>query len=338
MFRFEEPTYLYFLLVIPVVLIGYYLLQLRSKKLRNKLASEPLFKRLAPNFSVLRQNIKFAMLLSALALLFVSWANPQWGRKKEKLKAQSSDIFVALDISQSMMATDISPNRLERAKRLAQNIVRSAKGNRVGLIYFAGNAYLQMPLSEDFSAAELFLQSANTDLAGTQGTAISEAIDLALRAFEDDKDYQRAMVIITDGETHDESVIEKVKDARQKGLVIFTVGIGTEEGGFVPFTERGREQFKRDKQGNPIKSKLNVPMLKDMADASGGSYYLIQEGNKIVPALKKELDKIEKQEVDRRSFSEYASYYQYFLFFGLIFLVFELIWPDGIKKLKQSAV
>jgi len=338
MFRFEEPSLLYFLVAIPIMLLLYFLFIRMDKARKGKLSSAGLFERLAPNFSSFRQHLKFGFLLLAASLLCISWANPQWGMKKEKAKAESSDIFIALDISQSMMATDISPNRLERSKRLAQNIVRSLKGNRIGLIYFAGNAYLQMPLSQDFSAAELFLQSANTDLAGTQGTAINDAIDLASRAFEEDKKFQRALVIITDGENHEDALIEKAEDAKELGLVIYTVGVGTEEGGFVPYMERGREQYKRDAEGNPVKSKLNVDMVRDLAAAGGGSFHLIQEGGKIIPELKKQLEKLEKQEIERKSFSEYASYYQYFLAFGILFLILEFLWPNGASQKNRKSI
>jgi len=339
MFRFEEISYLYLLAAVPVLVLLYILYVFWVKKDRSKLSEDKLFSQLAPGFSWPRKYFKFALLLFSLAFLFVGWANPQWGNKKEKVKAKSSDIFIALDISQSMMAEDISPNRLERAKRLAINIVKSLKGNRVGLILFAGNAYLQMPLSSDFTAAQIFIQSANTNQAGTQGTAISEAIDLALRAFQDDAQFQRALVVVTDGENHDEEAIAKAKEAREKGLVIFTVGVGTEEGGYVPYEERGREQYKKDKAGVAIKSKLNLNLLRDLSDAGNGKYYLIQQGEKVVNELKAEIERIEKQEVEQRSFTEYASYFQYFLAIGLLLMLVEyLINNNSSGKIRKSII
>lgn len=309
------------------------------KRDRSRLSESTLFDQLAPGFSWPRKYLKFALLLLSLAFLFVAWANPQWGNRKEKVTAKSSDIFVALDISQSMMAEDISPNRLERAKRLAINIVSGLKGNRIGLILFAGNAYLQMPLSSDLAAAQIFIQSANTNQAGTQGTAITEAIDLAQRAFEDDVDYQRALIVITDGENHDDVAIAKAKEARGNGLVIFTVGVGTEEGGYVPYEERGREQFKKDKDGVIVKSQLNLDLLRDLADAGSGKYFLIQQGEKIITELKSEIERIEKQEVEQRSFSEYASYFQYFLGFGLLLMLIEyLINNNSSGKVRKSII
>ena len=176
-------------------------------------------------------------------------SNPQWGTKKDKVKAQSADIFIAFDISQSMMAQDISPSRLERAKRFTEKLIRSLKGDRVGLIYFAGDAYLQMPLTNDYAAAELFIKSANPNLAGTQGTAIDEAIDLAVRAYEEDVKHQRALIIISDGEDHDEDAISMAKEGADAGLVIYTIGVGTETGAYIPFMNRGRTEFKKDDEG-----------------------------------------------------------------------------------------
>lgn len=338
MFRFEHSEYLLSFICIPILIGLYVLYYFWSKRDVGRLSEAALFEKLAPQLSWLRRNLKFFLLLLALSFICLSWANPQWGNKKEKVKAQSSDIFIALDISQSMMSQDISPNRLERAKRLTQNIIQSLRGNRVGLIFFAGSAYLQMPLSSDHAAAELFVQSANTDQAGTQGTAITEAIDLASRAFEEGEQHQRALVIITDGEDHDGAAIEKVRQAREKGLIVFSIGVGTEEGGFIPFMERGREQFKRDGSGQPVKTRLNIQLLKDLANAGDGNYYLIQEGTKIVSDLKLELERIEKMEVEQKSFSDYASYFQYFLGIGIFFLVIEYLISNSASGKNRKSI
>lgn len=271
-----------------------------------------------------------------LASMIMAYANPQWGNKKEKIKAKSTDVYIALDISQSMMAEDVSPNRLERAKRLTQNVIQALKGNRIGLILFAGNAYLQMPLSSDYSAAQLFVSSANTGQASTQGTAISEAIDLALRAYEPGKGNQRALIIITDGENHDDEAIAKAREATGEGLHIFTVGIGTIEGSLVPYRVQGREQFKRDENGNPVKSILNIELIEELARAGNGSSFLIGQGNQIVTGIKRDIDLLEKDEVEQRAFTDYTSYFQYFLIFGIIFLIFEFIISDKKSNLSTS--
>ena len=192
-----------------------------------------------PDASVSRLWVKNVSVLLGLFFLFVAAANPQWGTKKEKMKVESADIFIAFDISQSMMAQDISPSRLERAKRFTEKLIRKLKGDRIGLIYFAGDAYLQMPLTTDYAAAELFVKSANPNLAGTQGTAIDEAIDLAMKAYEEDVRHQRALIIITDGEDHEGKANAKAIEGANDGLVIYTIGVGTENGTYVPYLNRG---------------------------------------------------------------------------------------------------
>ena len=332
MFRFEQIEILHTLWVIPILVLIYWMYISYRKRQLNELGRIDLLKRLAPGLQSRTKHGRFILLIAALAMLLIAYANPQWGTKKEKTTAQSSDIFLALDISQSMMAEDISPNRLERAKRLTQNIIQTLRGNRLGLIYFAGSAYLQMPLSSDYAAAQLFVSSANTGQASTQGTAIAEAIDLAMRAYEEDKPFQRALIVITDGENHEEAVIQKAQEAKEKGLTIYVIGIGTEEGAFVPFISQGREQFKRDESGSPVKSSLNVELIQDLARAGGGRAYYIGDGNEIFNKLKREIALLEKQEVEQRAFSDYASYFQYLLAMGILLLLIEFIIPENLSN------
>lgn len=299
----------------------------------NQLGSAYLLSRLVPGRSDRRAHSKFALFLFCMAALIIAYANPQWGSKKEKVTARSSDVFIALDISQSMMAEDISPNRLERSKRLTNRIIRSLRGNRIGLIFFAGNAYLQMPLSSDYSAAQLFVSSANTNQASTQGTAISDAIDLTLRSFEEDQPAQRALIIITDGENHDDEAIRKAEEARESGLYVFSIGVGSPEGAYVPELIQGREQFKRDNNGEPVRSQLNTALIKDLADKGGGKSFLIGDESTLQADLKNEIDRLEKQEVEQRSFSDYSSYFQYFVALGIFLILVEFIIPER-QKLK----
>ncbi len=333
MFRFEYNSALWLLWIIPVLAGIYWLFQLWRGQQQRQLASDNLFNRLAVGYSAIRQHYRMLLFLISFLMLIIAYANPQWGNKKEKMKAQSSDVFIALDISQSMMTEDISPNRLERAKRLMQNVAQNLKGNRIGLIFFAGNAYLQMPLSNDYSAAQLFITAANTNQATTQGTTISEAIDLALRAYEEGKNNQRGLIIITDGESHDDDAIAKAKEAAEKGLNIFTIGVGTSEGAFVPYINQGRQQYKRDDYGNPVKSALNTELVNDLAKAGGGKSYLIGEGNTILTDLKKQIDLLQKQEIETRAFTDYASYFQYFIALGLLFLILEFVIPEQNIKI-----
>lgn len=333
MFRFEYPPHLIWLWLIPALIVLYFISLKYLRRQRSKMGDERLLGRLVSGETKYRRHIKISLVLAAVLSLILAAANPQWGNKKEKVTVKSSDVFIALDISQSMMAEDISPNRLERAKRLAQNLVHALRGNRIGLIYFAGNAYLQMPLSNDYSAAQLFVSSANTRQASTQGTAISEAIELAMRAFEEGKSTQRAMIILTDGENHDDEAVTKAEDALEMGLNIYTIGVGTTEGAFVPYATQSGEQFKRDEQGNPVTSALNPELISSLAQAGNGKSYMIGEGNSIITDLKRAIDLLEKEEVEQRAFTDYNSYFQYLIAAGLLLLIIQFLIPDRRKLL-----
>ena len=323
MFRFENPQHLGLLSIVLIVVLLYIVYSFWQNRNLDRIGKRALIIRLVPGLSKYRSRLKITLILISLLFLIGALANPQWGTKKEKVKAKSSDVFIALDISQSMMAEDISPNRLERAKRLTQNLVTALRGNRLGIILFAGNAYLQMPLSNDVSAAQMFVSSANTFQATTQGTAIGEAIDLALRAYEEGEAFQRALIILTDGEDHDDEAVAKAREAKDKGLNIFTIGVGTETGGFVPYRTTSGNQYKRDENGELVKSSLNPQLVRDIASAAEGKHYFIQDGNEVVIDLKKQIDRLEKQEVEQRSFTDYESYFQYMLAIGIIFLITE---------------
>lgn len=333
MFRFEEISFLFWIGLIPICFGLMFLVYLWRGKRIGAIGEENLVSRLMPEGSTTRLWLKNGLVLTGLLLLFVAAANPQWGTKKEKMKVQSADIFIAFDISQSMMTQDISPSRLERAKRFTEKMIRNLKGDRIGLIYFAGDAYLQMPLTNDYAAAEIFIKSANPNLAGTQGTAIDEAIDLAMKAYEEEVRHQRALIIITDGEDHEGLAMAKAKEGADDGLVIYTIGVGTENGAYVPYVDRGRAEYKKDEEGNPVVSKLNVPNLQDIARAGGGEFYLVNQGEDAISDLKSRLDRLQKREVEQKSFSEYNSYFQWFL--GIAFILFLLDWmlPNGLKKI-----
>lgn len=323
MFRFENIEYLYALGIIPILILFFLLMWRARQRAIRRFGDFELMKKLMPQMSKYKHGIKFSILMLALSFMIIGWANPQWGTKKEKVKRKSVDVFIALDISQSMLAEDISPNRLERAKKFSQNLINELKGERIGVIIFAGNAYLQMPLTTDYAAAELFVRSANIHQAPTQGTAISEAIDLAERTFEQDNKHHKALIVVTDGENHDQDAIERAKKANENGLLIFTVGVGTADGAYIPTVYAGQRGIKHDKTGNPVRSQLNETMLSDLAKQGNGAYYNLLEGDKVVTALRERIDKVEKREMEQRSFNEYESYFQYFLAAGLLLMLLE---------------
>ena len=327
MFRFEHAEHLWALAIIPILILFFVLTWYARKRAIARFGDTALMQRIIPQLSKYKHSLKFILLMIGLSFLIVGYANPQWGMKKEKVKRKSSDIFIALDISKSMLAEDVRPSRLDRARQFAQNLVKKLKGERIGTIIFAGNAYLQMPLTTDYAAAQLFLRSANTEMAPSQGTAISDAIDLAERSFSEDNKHHKALVIITDGENHDQETMDRAKEAADNGLLIFTVGVGTTEGGFIPMDlGGGRSDYKRDNSGNPVRSKLDPELITKLAVAGNGSAFnLTDDTEEVVRQLRERIDKIEKRELEQRSFSEYNSYFQYFIFFALLFIIIEFL-------------
>ncbi|MEL6924717.1 MAG: VWA domain-containing protein [Bacteroidota bacterium] len=336
MIRFEHTEHLYALALIPILLGIYFFTRYLRKRKLSEFGNLELVEQLMPQASRYKHLIKYVLLMLGLAALIVAWANPQYGVRKEKVKRKSVDVFIALDISASMMAEDVRPSRMDRARRFAQNLVNELRGERMGTIIFAGNAYLQMPLTTDYAAAQLFVKSANPKMAASQGTAISDAIDLAERSFEEENKQHKVLVIISDGENHDQEALDRAKTAAENGLLIFTVGVGTAEGGFIPTRVAGRPDYKRDNSGNPVRSQLNEEMLQQLADAGNGAYFRLSESDKIEPALRERIDKVEKRELEQRSFNEYESYFQYFIGLALIFILLEFVisyrkskWMEG---------
>lgn len=327
MFRFENPEYLIFLVGVPICLVLYFIGVAVYKQSVRKFADEALWDQLMPSYSKNKRLLKIIFFSIGLGCLVVALANPQWGTKKETIETQSSDILIALDISNSMLAEDIAPNRMARAKRITENIIESLKGDRIGLIIFAGNAYLQMPLTLDYAAAKLFVKSASPRLATTQGTAFTEVLDLADRCFENDDQSQKALIIITDGEDHDEDALTRLESSVANGMVVFTIGVGTTEGGFIPMTYSQREDYLRDESGQPVRTKINESLLNQIALNAGGAYYNIAQENNIPDYLEDRIARLEKKKIEQRSFTEFESYYQYFLLVGLLLLIVEVLLP-----------
>ncbi|HQV96879.1 MAG TPA: VWA domain-containing protein [Saprospiraceae bacterium] len=319
MFRFENMTAMYLLLLIPLLGLVWYW---AGKKRKSNIAtfSNPLlFDRLQTNKTT--SHVRFFWWLLAILLLIFALVNPQLGAKREKAKVENIDIMIALDISNSMNARDVSPSRLERAKKFITDLIQSRKGDQIGLIFFAGSAYLQMPLTSDYAAAEMFAKTANSNMAGTQGTAIGEAIDLAMRSVKEVN--QRALIIISDGEDHDEDALNLAAKAKDADWTLLTVAVGTEEGGMVPSVVDGQETYKTDEDGNPVRSIVNQKLLEQIADEGNGKFYVLNmDENKIVDDMQVQLEKIQKRAVEIKSYTEFRSFYQYFLFGGIIILVF----------------
>ncbi len=264
------------------------------------------------------------MLSMSVLLLAMAWANPQTGAKKQTRTQESSDIFVALDISQSMLCQDVAPNRLKMAKIFVQKLVQQLEGERVGLIFFAGTAFLQMPLSSDYAFIYQSLQSASPDMLTEQGTDIGAAIDLAQQSFDPEPGSGRMLVIITDGENHEKGALDKADEAFDNGTVVYTVGAGTAAGGPIPTGSMDEGQYKRDEKNEIVITRLDQAALGKIALSGGGQSYNISQGDAAIGSLKRAAAGLQKRAIEVRSFAEFESRYQWFLLPALLLLGFEL--------------
>lgn len=326
MFRFEHPLYLYALALLPLLILLMVGASYARKKALQRLGNPELVQRLMPERSPVRLRNKNILFLIGLFFIIIALANPQWGTKTQAVRRQSIDIIFALDVSQSMLCQDIAPNRLTQAQRLCQELIQKLSGNRLGVILFAGEAYMQVPLTTDYEAVSLLLQSSNPDMISSQGTSIGEALAIAQQSTAK-SNGNRVVLVITDGEDHEARAESQARQAARSGMKIFTIGVGSEEGGFVPFVdENGMADYKRDVSGKPITSKLNAGVLRKLASLGGGSFFRLgAQSDALVDALMDKLQKVEKREYEQRVVSEYRSHFQLFLLLGLVFLLAEFL-------------
>lgn len=326
MFRFEHPYYLYALEILPFLGVFFYLMLQARKKALQRFGNTELVKKLAPQTSRYKHALKFWLFLLGITFLIFGAANPQWGVKREKVQRKGIDVFVSLDVSNSMLAEDIAPNRLERAKKFSEDLVEKLRGERLGLIIFAGNAYLQVPLTIDYAALGIFIKSANPDLMPTQGTAIGDVVALAERSFPADNQRHKVLIVISDGENHDDEAQQRAEEAAENGLLVFTVGIGSEEGSFIPVLVNGRADFKRDERGDPVRTRMDEEALRRIAAVGNGAYFnLANNSDQILKALQQRIDQVEKREYEQRAFTDFESYFQYFIAIALLLLVVEFL-------------
>lgn len=324
MLKFENEILLYLLLIVPILMVFLYWSHYRRKRMVEQSGERSLLYQLMPDFSIFRLKIKNLLYLAALSFLIIGLANPQQGSKMETVKSEGVDVMIALDVSKSMLAEDIKPNRLERAKQLINSVIENMSNDRVGLIIFAGNAYLQMPLTADYSAAKLFLQSANPDIVPTQGTAIGASIELAMESFDQETNQYKALIMITDGENHEDDAVAIAERAAAEGVVIHTIGVGSEDGAPVPIFQNGRRNgYMMDKNGEVVMTKLNTTMLENLASAASGSYFTIRGARNEIDNILRSISEMEKKEFEERMFTDYEDQFQYFIGFALLLLLLE---------------
>lgn len=326
MIKFAHIEYLWLLVLVPIFIVLYILINRNLTKKLNKLGNKQLLETLIPQRSSGKKWGKFILTILAFISLIFALANPLIGTKQEKVKRKGIDIIIALDLSKSMLAEDLSPSRLERSKKFISSMIEEMKSDRVAFIIFAGNAYLQMPLTVDYSAFEMYLRSVNTDIIPTQGTAIGKSIDLALEAFDEGKEKHKALVIISDGEDFEGDVLDKAKEAVKNGVKIFTVGVGTTKGAPIPiYNKQGQKtDYKKDKEGSIILTKIDEKTMQQLAVNGDGAYYRLV-GKETAKAIFDDLSKVEKKEIEEIVYTDYDEQFQYFLFLGLVFVLIEIL-------------
>ena len=325
MYRFENDIYLWVILgVLPLILIVFLFIQKWKKRKLRQFGNEEIIKRLMPNVSKSLPIVKFVIYSLSIISLLIGLANLQFGTKVEEVKREGIDLMIALDVSNSMLAEDLSPNRLERSKRAIYQLIQKLHNDRLGIIVFAGDAYVQLPITTDYSSAKLFLETIGTDIVPTQGTSIGAAIDLAMESFDFENGTSKSIVVITDGENHEDDAKEAAADALSKDVTVHTIGMGSEKGGPIPVYKNGAQiDFRKDNQGNTVVTKLNEPMLKEIAAAGNGSYVRANNANGGLNIIMEEIDKMEKKEFGSKSFKDYEDRFQIFLIIALILIIIE---------------
>ncbi|MCL2289809.1 MAG: VWA domain-containing protein [Bacteroidetes bacterium] len=347
MFRFENENYLYGLIIIPVFILGYILLYYAAKKRWRQFGDETLMNRLMPLRSFSMQTIKFSLLMAALACFILALANPQVGSTLEKGTRKGVDIMIAMDISNSMLAEDIQPNRLEASKMALSRFIDQLKGDRIGLVVFAGKSFVQLPITSDYAAAKMFVNYVNPKLISEQGTDIAAAIDLAaVSLLPEIKDgnsdlskisqlNSKVILVVSDGEDHFPEAVDMAAQARKLGITVHSIGIGDVRG--VPIPDgRGPNSFKKDREGNTVITRLNEQVLKEIAAAGGGVYVHASNANMGFETILDKINNMNKVDLKEVTFSRYESKYQYPLALGLLFLLIELIWFSVKSRWKEQ--
>ena len=324
MFRFANPDFLYLFFLLPVLVGVYLYYNYRRRQNIRKYGDPALLKELMPTISKYRPDVKFWLTFSALALTIFMLARPQFGSKMETVKRSGVEAVIALDISNSMLAEDVTPSRLEKSKKLISRLVDTLNNDKVGMIVFAGEAFTQLPITSDYVSAKMFLESINPNLISTQGTDIGAAIRLAMKSFTPNEGVGRAIIVITDGENHEGGALEAAKEAAEKNMQVFILGIGSPDGSPIP-VERGRNDFRKDKDGNVIVTRLNEQMCQEIAKAGNGMYIRVDNSNSAEKILNEEIGKMAKKDVESQVFTDFDEQFQVLAWLVLILLVVEML-------------
>ncbi len=332
--RFRYPLFLHGLWGVLLLIIFFVLIYRHKETLLQRFGHLELIKRILPGYDKRRVVWKNIFFILAYIFLVIALADPQIGTKLEQVKRKGVDIIIALDVSNSMKAEDIKPNRLEKAKHEIVRFIDLLKGDRIGLVAFAGMAHLVCPLTLDYGAAKLFLQMMDTDLIPVQGTALGDAIKVAMKAFNQKDRKHKVLILITDGEDHEGDPVKVAKEAAKEGIIIYTIGIGSPQGVPIPVYDRNGNEvgFMKDRNGNVVTTKLDMATLQKIAFVTNGKYYMATSGQSELEKIYGEINKMEKKELSARKFSQYEDRYQIFALIGLIFVLLEFFLPVRTRK------
>jgi Ca-activated chloride channel family protein len=336
-FRFENSLFLYGLALIPLMVFIFLLVLKWRRKSLNKIAEAGLQSIVLPQLSKSKVVWRFIFWCLAMAFLVIAIANPQFGTKLEEAKREGIDIMIALDVSNSMKAQDLAPNRLENAKQSIGRLINNLNEDRIGIIVFAGQSYVQLPITTDYSSAKLFLESISCDMIPTQGTAIGAAIDLAVESFDPKSPAAKAIIVITDGENHEDDAVKSAETAAEKGMTVHTIGMGSEAGVPLPIVSNGNiVGYRKDNEGNTVVSKLNTALLKEIAAAGKGIFVQAGRSQSALSVVKDELNKMEKKEYASKRYTDYEGRFQFFLAAAIFLLISESLLSERKSKFLQK--
>ncbi len=326
MYQLEQPIYFYLLLAIPVIVLLFMGVLIWKRQAQKKFADTDLLKRLSPNRSVFKPVLKVFVFCLAIACLTIGLVNVKIGTKIEDVKREGVDVVFALDVSKSMLAEDIAPNRIEKSKQLITQILNSLGGDRVGIIGYAGSAFPQVPITTDFSSAKLFLNDMNTDMVSSQGTAMNEAIAMAKTYYNDEEQTNRILFIISDGEDHEGNIENIAEEAAALGIRIYTIGVGTLKGGPIPIKRNGILQYyKRDQNNEQVITRLGEETLKQIAEEGNGAYIPGNNTKEVVESVTAILSGMDKKTFDSKQFTDFKDQFQWFLAGALFLLVLDIL-------------
>lgn len=325
MYELDEKGYFYLLLVIPILMVLFLYLLFWKRKKQREFGDLALIQKLSPEKSSLKAILKFCVVALGLIFLIIALVNPKMGTKMETVKREGIDIIFAIDVSKSMLAEDIAPNRLEKSKQLVSQIINQLGNDRIGIIAYSGNAFPVLPITTDYSVAKMFLQTMNPGMISTQGTSIDEAINLAATFVNKKDKTNKLLIIISDGEDHSDDSESAAEEAKKLGIKIITIGVGTEKGGTIPLKRNGVvESLQRDQNNEVVTTKRNTDVLKIIAKTTKGGYVDGNSTKEVVAYVKNALDNIEKTEFESTQMANFTSQFQWFLGFGFFLLFVDI--------------